>query len=76
MRFMAYEVEGGAGLGVRTEQGIVATGHGNLRDYLQGGDAAVTRLQRLLGADPPTVTPDRLRVPRPDRAALICCGGN
>ena len=76
MRFVTYRRAGQTELGVRTSYGIVATGHPGLREYLEEGDAAVTRLARLLASGPPVVTPDRMLSPLAERCQLICVGGN
>jgi 2-keto-4-pentenoate hydratase/2-oxohepta-3-ene-1,7-dioic acid hydratase in catechol pathway len=76
MRFVTYLHDGRTALGVRTSDGIVATGHADLRDYLEGGRLAAGRLRALLESGPPVVTPDRLLSPLAHRAQLICVGGN
>ena len=76
MRFVTYHRAGQTELGVRTPAGIVATGHPGLRDYLEEGDAAVERLERLLASEPAVVTPDRMLTPLAERCQLICVGGN
>ncbi|HEX3779720.1 MAG TPA: fumarylacetoacetate hydrolase family protein [Pseudonocardiaceae bacterium] len=76
MRFVTYQHDGRAELGVRTTEGIVATGYPDLREYLAAGESATTALQRLLASGPATVQPDRMLSPIPDRAQLICVGGN
>jgi 2-keto-4-pentenoate hydratase/2-oxohepta-3-ene-1,7-dioic acid hydratase in catechol pathway len=75
MRFVTYSASGRTGLGVRTPEGIVATGYPDLREYLAAGDAAVTELDRRL-AEGATIRPDRMLSPLPERSQLICVGGN
>src|SRR6201999_3046383 len=65
MRFVTYQHDGHTELGVRPPEGIVATGYPGLREYL-AADAPVP--ERLVAAGPPTVTPDRILSPIPDRA--------
>jgi 2-keto-4-pentenoate hydratase/2-oxohepta-3-ene-1,7-dioic acid hydratase in catechol pathway len=76
MRFLTYSHDGEPALGVRTRDGIVPTGHADLREYLEGGQAAADQLRALLDSSPPTVIPDRLLSPLAPRAQLICVGGN
>lgn len=76
MRFVTYSLGGHQELGVRTDGGIVATGHPGLREYLEAGDAAAARLARLLASGPSTVEPARLLSPLAERCQLVCVGGN
>ena len=75
MRFVTYNVGGETALGVRTPDGIVATGHSGLRGYLDGGPEAAKELSESL-RDSPVVQPDRLLAPLAERCQLIFCGGN
>jgi 2-keto-4-pentenoate hydratase/2-oxohepta-3-ene-1,7-dioic acid hydratase in catechol pathway len=76
MRFVTYCADGRPAVGVRTPGGIVATGHTDLRDYLEGGQQAADQLKALLESGPATVTPGRLLSPLAHRAQLIFVGGN
>jgi 2-keto-4-pentenoate hydratase/2-oxohepta-3-ene-1,7-dioic acid hydratase in catechol pathway len=76
MKIVSYLSDGRRGLGVRTEDGIVATGFSDLREYLAGGPGAQERLERAVYGATETVDPDRLLAPIPERSALICVGGN
>jgi 2-keto-4-pentenoate hydratase/2-oxohepta-3-ene-1,7-dioic acid hydratase in catechol pathway len=76
MRFVTFCNNGRPALGVSTRDGIVPTGHTDLRDYLEGGQVAADRLRALLESGPPAVTPGRLLSPLAHRAQLICVGGN
>lgn len=74
MRFVTYQDSRRTGRGVRTAEGIVATGYSDLREYLAAGEAAVADLDRRL-AGGVTVRPDLMLTPLPERSQLICVGG-
>ena len=75
MRLLRYARGSDTGIGVRVDGGVVATGYGDLRSFVQDGTAALAAA-RDRAADPGAAPfePDRILAPLPDPGKMLFCG--
>ncbi len=72
MRLVTYEKDGRAGVGIRTDAGIAATGYESMLDLIADGDEGLARAR----AADRRVQPDRLLAPIPRPPKILCSGIN
>lgn len=76
MKYVRYEGPSGPEVGVQLADGIVPTGHRDIRDLIEAEKREQDRLRELVRNPGRLVQPVRMLAPVADRAQLLYAGGN
>lgn len=77
MKIVAYVDESGRpGVGVQLDDGVLPTGHRDIKDLILGGQAEIDRLDAEAARGGALIQPSRLTAPVSASATLLLAGGN